>query len=89
MVRQIWQKLTNKCPKCSQNLRSKDSPEKKVHQIETRIERRIASLGRQPRVQSCRECGQIVFEGERGFEESFLLVDYLDSFEQNSHPQIS
>jgi len=73
----MWRRLRRRCTLCGQMLNSGENPSQRVSQINDRASRRTEELGRRPLAQSCPRCHQIVFEGEPGFVERYLLVDIV------------
>ena len=74
-MRSLYQRVTGRCRCCGQKLKSDQPTYQRLHEINERANRMSELLGRKPQVQSCRDCQQIVFEGEKGFEPTYLLID--------------
>lgn len=73
----IWRRLRGRCTSCGQAINTRKSPSERVLQINDRANRLTAELGRRPLTQTCPRCHQIVFEGEPGFVQRYLLVDIV------------
>ncbi len=76
-MRYIWRKLTGRCPRCGQRLNGHQAAGDSVLEINSRATHLTEVLERSPLTQNCSECGRIVFEGEPGFVQRYLLVDIL------------
>lgn len=74
-MKYLWRRLTRRCTFCGQKLNSKQTVAERLAEINNRSNRLIKRLGHQPQVQGCKKCQRIVFEGERGFVQSLLLID--------------
>ena len=73
-MKYLWRRLTARCMSCGQKLTLGQTETERIVQINKRSTKLAKSLGRWPQVQSCRKCHKIVFEGEPGFVQSFLLI---------------
>ncbi len=73
----VWRRLRRRCTSCGQTLNTRGSPSQRVSQINDRASRLTEELGRRPLAQTCPQCHQIVFEGEPGFVQRYLLVDIV------------
>ena len=73
----IWRKLTGRCTKCGQWLNGHQTASQRVIDLNARANCITEMLGRPPSAQNCDKCGHIVFEGEQGFVQRYLLVDIL------------
>jgi hypothetical protein len=76
-MKYIWRKLTGRCTICGQWLNGHQTAGERVIDLNTRATRIAETLGRPPCAQNCRECEHIVFEGEHGFIQRYLLVDIV------------
>jgi transposase len=76
-MRNTVNRLLGRCPCCGQRLNGAYSPAQRIVQINNRVERLTAVLGRRPFAQNCEQCSKIVFETERGFVKRYLLVDIV------------
>jgi len=74
-MKYIWRKFLGQCTCCGQKLKAIKPAGKRVEELNNRSRRLAKSLGRWPLVQSCKQCGKTVLEGEPGFVLSFLLID--------------
>lgn len=74
-MKSLYRRVTGRCSCCGQKLKPNQKTYERLSQINQRANRISQFLGRKPKVQSCRECKQILFEGERGFEPTYLLID--------------
>ncbi|MBN2020348.1 MAG: hypothetical protein JW749_08990 [Sedimentisphaerales bacterium] len=66
-----------RCTCCGQALNGQRSSGEVISEINSRASRLIEELGRYPRAQNCNKCNRIVFEGEPGFVQRYLLVDII------------
>lgn len=73
----MWRRLRGRCTSCGQGLNGRQSAVQRVSEINDRVDYLTLELGREPLAQSCPKCHQIVFEGERGFVQRYLLVDII------------
>jgi hypothetical protein len=73
----VWRRLTGCCPRCGQRLNGHQAASERVLEINNRATRLTEALGRSPFAQNCNKCSRIVFEGESGFVQRYLLVDIL------------
>lgn len=74
-MKYLWCWLTKRCTLCGQKLGSKQTAAERLAEINDRGTRLAERLGYPPRVQNCKKCNRIIFEGEQGFVQSFLLID--------------
>ncbi len=74
-MKHLWRLLTGRCTSCGQKLKSKQTMIERLEEINNKGSRLAKRLGRMPQVQSCKNCHRIVFEGEPGFVQSYLLID--------------
>ena len=63
--------------RCGQPLNGHRSAGEVVSEINDMAGRMAALFGRSPQAQNCRKCNRLVFEGEPGFVQRYLLVDIL------------
>ena len=75
MMKHLLKRLNRRCTSCGQKLKSKHTKIERLEEINNRGSLLAKRLGRTPQVQSCKNCHRIVFEGEAGFVQSYLLVD--------------
>ena len=75
MMKHILRRLTQRCTFCGQKLKSKQTQIERLEEINNKAGLLAKRLGRMPQVQSCKNCHRIVFEGEPGFVQNYLLVD--------------
>jgi hypothetical protein len=68
-------RLTRRCTSCGQKLRPKQTTIERLEEINNKGNQLAKRLGRLPQVHSCENCHRIVFEGESGFVQSYLLID--------------
>ncbi|MGA2071363.1 MAG: hypothetical protein ABSG97_08425 [Sedimentisphaerales bacterium] len=76
-MRYVWRRLTGRCTKCGQLLNGHQTASQRVVDLNARAGRITEILGRLPRAQNCGRCNHIVFEGEQGFVQRYLLVDIV------------
>jgi hypothetical protein len=76
-MRYVWRRLTGRCTKCGQRLNGHQATSERVLEINSRATHLVEALGRSPFAQNCSKCSRIVFEGEPGFVQRYLLVDIL------------
>jgi len=76
-MKYVWRRLTGRCPRCGQRLNGYQAASARILEINTRATRLTEALGRSPLAQNCNKCSRIVFEGESGFVQRYLLVDIL------------
>jgi hypothetical protein len=67
--------MSGRCGECGQKLHATRRIERRLLRINHKAERLSKSLGRRPRVQTCRKCNRIVLEGQAGFVDNYLLID--------------
>lgn len=75
-MRLLYRKLTNCCIQCGQKLDSSQSSTEQILRINKRAGNLTKSLGRIPIIQNCDRCHRIIFEGEPGFVQRYLLTDF-------------
>ncbi|MFH1370703.1 MAG: hypothetical protein ABII09_05400 [Planctomycetota bacterium] len=77
-MRYIWRRVLGRCPRCGQRLNGYKTTSERVCEINSRASRLTGELGRTPLAQNCSQCNRLIFEGESGFVQRYLLVDILD-----------
>jgi hypothetical protein len=73
----MWRMLTGRCTRCGQRLNGHRDSSEVIMEINSRVSRLTEELGRSPLAQNCHRCNRIVFEGESGFVQRYLLVDIV------------
>ena len=73
----VWRMLTGRCTRCGQPLNGHRNASIVITEINSRMSRLAGELGRNPRAQNCHKCNRLVFEGEPGFVQRYLLVDIV------------
>ena len=76
-MRHIWRRVTGRCPQCGQRLNGYQTTGDRILEINSRASRLADELGRTPLAQNCSRCNSLVFEGEAGFVQRYLLVDIV------------
>ncbi len=76
-MRYVWRRLTGRCTRCGQPINGHRPASEVVSGVNDRANRLAKEFGRSPRAQNCRKCNRLVFEGEPGFVQRYLLVDIL------------
>ena len=76
-MRFVWRVLTKRCTCCGQRLNGHRDSSEVTSEINSRVDRLAEDLGRSPRAQNCNKCNRLVFEGEPGFAQRYLLVDIV------------
>ncbi len=84
-MKYLWRRLTKRCTCCGQQLNGHQTINDRIIEINRRAIRLTEELGRIPRAQNCKKCNRLVFEGEPGFVQRYLLVDILDYEPIHSH----
>jgi len=74
-MKYLWH-FTGRCKSCGQKLKSEQTIEERLQEINNIASHLAVKLGRQPQTQTCKECYKVVFEGEPGFTQSLLLIDF-------------
>ncbi len=74
-MKHYWRRLTGRCTSCGQKLNSKKTLSTRIEEINNKGTRLASKLGRTPQARSCKKCNRIVFEGDPGFDPSYLLID--------------
>lgn len=74
-MKSLWRLLKQRCTCCGQKLNPKQTPAERLAKINDKGRRLTRQLGRAPQIQSCRKCHRILFEGQTGFEQNYLLID--------------
>jgi hypothetical protein len=74
-MKHLHRRLTGRCISCGQMLKSKQTITTRIVEINNKGTRLASRLGRTPQTQSCKKCHRIVFEGEPGFVQNYLLID--------------
>lgn len=69
--------MTGRCPQCGQRPNGYHDNNDRIEEINTRVTQLAEELGRSPLAQNCHKCNRIVFEGEPGFIQRYLLVDIV------------
>ncbi len=67
-------KTTSRCKSCGRSTRSQKPTASWIKKINARYEKAAEKLGRPPAVQNCTKCNHLLFEGERGFAEEYVVV---------------
>ncbi|MGA2091909.1 MAG: hypothetical protein ABSH16_00685 [Sedimentisphaerales bacterium] len=76
-MRFVWRVLTGRCTRCGQQLNGHRESSEVLNEINGRVGRLAEELGRSPLAQNCHKCNRLVFEGEPGFTQRYLLVDIV------------
>ena len=76
-MRYVWKLFKGRCPRCGQRLEGHQPAGERVDEINGRVTRLAEALGRSPLAQNCDKCSRLVFEGEPGFVQRYLLVDIV------------
>ncbi len=74
-MKHVWRRLTGRCISCGQKLNPKKTLSIRIVEINNKGSQLASKLGRTPQAQSCKKCNRIVFEGDPGFNPSYLLID--------------
>jgi hypothetical protein len=74
-MKHLCRRLTGRCPSCGQKLNSKKTTTARIVEINNKGTRLASRLGRMPQTQTCKKCNRIVFEGQPGFVQNYLLID--------------
>lgn len=74
-MKHLCRRLTGRCPSCGQKLNSKKTTTARIVEINNKGTRLASRLGRMPQTQTCKKCNRIVFEGQPGFIQNYLLID--------------
>jgi len=74
-MKYLWRRLTGRCISCGKKLKSKQTEEEAVLEINNNAARLTKSLRRWPQTQNCKKCHRLVLEGQLGFVQSLLLID--------------
>ena len=76
-MKYVWRILMGRCTCCGQPLNGHRPSREVLAEINDRASRMADELGRSPRAQNCHKCNHLVFEGEPGFVQRYLLVDII------------
>ena len=76
-MRFVWRMLTGRCTCCGKKLNGHRDCNEEIIEINSRFDRLAVELGRYPQAQNCHKCNHLVFEGEPGFIQRYLLVDVV------------
>ncbi|MCK4753426.1 MAG: hypothetical protein KAS75_08260 [Planctomycetes bacterium] len=74
-MKYLWWRLTQRCTLCGQKPNRKQTTEERLLEVNKRSSRLAKQLGHMPQTSNCEKCHMIVFEGEAGFVQSYLLAD--------------
>lgn len=76
-MRYVLRALTGRCTRCGQGLNGHRDASVVITEINSRVSHLVEELGRNPSAQNCHKCNHLVFEGEPGFVQRYLLVDIV------------
>jgi len=76
-MRYVWRILTRRCTRCGQRLNGHRPASEAISEVNNRVSRLTETLGRSPFAQNCHKCNRMVFEGEPGFTQRYLLSDIV------------
>jgi hypothetical protein len=76
-MRYVLRALTGRCTRCGQPLNGHRDASIVINEINSRVHHLVKELGRNPRAQNCHRCNRLVFEGEPGYVQRYLLVDIV------------
>ncbi len=74
-MKHLCRRLAGRCISCGQKLNSKQTTTARIVEINNKGSRLASRLGRMPQAQTCKKCNRIVFEGQPGFVQNYLLID--------------
>ena len=74
-MKHLYRRLAGRCISCGQKFNSKQTITTRIVEINNKGSRLASRLGRMPQAQTCKECNRIIFEGQPGFVQNYLLID--------------